>query len=244
MTKFQIQTQDGAFIAVSHDEFFALLNSGLGYLYYSSGGIHLALLPTPENTQTLQICRQADNVENRILEANGRCLDINGRLCRYQHDEYGNFIRNAKGRPLAAKCGDCPRNGWMNGKKENCCIRLYCKTPDCSQCMSLRENRLPLSLEHLDDDNFVHGATEYDCPATTDDIAGLLASMEENELHAILHSAIKQLPSPEREVVIAISLKAMTLRAFAEESGISKSAIQRIHKRAISSLEKSLKDFY
>ena len=136
MATFQAQEHDGTLTSVSHKEFFEILNNSKNYLYYKRGGTHLALLPSISNESALRLCRQAENAENLIIAVESRCRDDKGQVCQYQHDEHGRIIRNNTGKPIKAKCGDCPRNGWTGGNRENCCIRNSCRTVDCTKIVS------------------------------------------------------------------------------------------------------------
>jgi hypothetical protein len=157
MVTFHIQEYDGEMSSVSHKEFYEILNSDAGYLHYSHGGVHIAMLPTATIAETIHACRQADNAENVAAVIDNRCRDEKGRLCRYQHNANGQIIRNGKGLPVYAKCGDCPRDGWIAGKRENCCLRNYCKVGDCVYCPYPRECHSPHSLEWLTADKLDYG---------------------------------------------------------------------------------------
>jgi len=240
---FQIQEQDGQFSQVSHKEFYETLNNGDGYLYYNSGGRHMALLPTATNEETIRICRQADNAENYGFASSNRCLDAKGRLCRYQHDENGSVIRNKAGNPVSAKCSECPRDGWIAGKRENCCIRKYCKTEDCTYCTKQREYHAPISLEWLTEDkhdlNETDGAGFY----IADPDADIQAVLESDELNSALHIAVSQLPLNEQIVLKAIYWDKLTRRGCSAETGIALTTVNRLHDRALKALKNILKNY-
>jgi len=243
MATFQIQNADGTLSPTSHNEFFDALNSSSGYLYYKRGGKHLALLPTEESEETIRICRQADNAENYVYAKESRCRDAKGHLCRFQHDENGNIIRNADGKPVSAKCGECPRNGWAAGKRENCCIRNYCMIADCSSCMNHREYHAPISIEWLAEGKYSQNETDGTGFCATDPNADIQAAIERNELNTALHNAIEQLPMEEQLVLRAIYWGGLSQRSYAAENGMTKSTVNRIYKKALASLKNILKDF-
>ena len=243
MSVFQIQEIDGSLSSVNHKEFYEILNNGCGFLYYKRGGRHIALLPTAENEETLRICRQADNAEDYSHALDTRCRDAKGRICRYQHDEKGNIIRNAFGKPISAKCGDCPRDGWTGGKRENCCIRNSCKTEDCSYCMKHREYYAPISLEWLTEDKHDFGDDYGAGYQLADPDADIQAAFERDELNFALHTVISRLPFDERLVIEAVFIDNRSQRAYAAESGMSKSTINRLYNRALERLRTYLNDF-
>ena len=243
MATFQIQNNDNALSLVSHDDFYKVLNGDGGYLYYKQGGKHLALLPTVENIEAIRLCRQVEYAERDASVMDTRCRDEKGQLCRYQHDENGNVIRNEKSNPVHAKCGDCPRNGWTGGKRENCCIRNYCKVEDCTACPHPREYHTHISLDWLtedkDDSDEADGAGFFIVDPNVD-IQGIF---EQEEISAALHMAINQLPLDEQLVLKAIFWNRLSLRAYAAESGMSKSTVHRLYNRALESLKNILKNF-
>ena len=243
MTSFQIQNTDGTLSTVSHGEFFEILNNEDGFLYYKQGGTHLALLSTALNEETLRCCRQAENAENYNFAANSRCRDNKGHLCRYQHDANGSVIRNADGNPVSAKCGDCPRDGWTAGNRANCCIRNYCKVNDCTYCPHHREYRVPLSLERFLDDDYDGGDAGGAEFGFADPGADILTALENDELNSALHIALNQLPSGERAVLKTIFWGKLSQRAYATESGMSRSVVKRLYDRGLASLKNILKDF-
>jgi RNA polymerase sigma factor (sigma-70 family) len=242
MAIFQIQNSDGTLSSVSHDEFYEALNGEVGYLYYKQGGSHIAMLPTEENAETLRVCRQEDNAEYETSDANARCRDEKGQVCRYQHDADGRVIRNEKGYAVRAKCSDCPRDGWIGGKRENCCIRNYCRTPDCAYCTNHREYNAPISLDWLPTE---HDYSETDSLASlaADPAANIQAAMENEELESALLAAIGELSPKERAVLKAVYWEKLSVRDYAAESGMSKSTVHRLHNRALELLKMILKDF-
>ena len=244
MPAFQIQETDGSLSSVSHKEFFEILNDGCGFLYFKRGGKHIALLPTATNEEALRICRQADNAENYTHAMETRCRDEKGRICRYQRDENGVIIRNASGKPVSAKCSDCPRDGWTGGKRENCCIRTSCRTEDCTYCMKHREYYAPISLEWFTEDKYDFGEGDGAGFQIADPDADIQAALERNELNFSLHSAISRLPLDERLVIEAVFMDNLTQRAYAAESGMSKSTVNRLYNRALDNLRTHLSDFY
>ena len=244
MTTFQIQNIDGTYSPVNHKQFYEALNSDRGYLYYKQGGKHLAMLPTAENAETIRICRQSDNAENYANAAASRCRDEKGHVCRFQHDGMGRVIRNEEGRPVSAKCGDCPRNGWTAGKRENCCIRNYCKIEDCTYCSNPREYHTPLSLEWLTEDKHNPDGIDGAGLSVIDPDADVHAAFEREELHAALHMAIGQLPLEEQHILNAVFWDRLSQRTYATENGMSKSTVNRLYSRALESLKNILKDFY
>jgi len=240
---FQIQGQGGEMSPASHKEFYKTLKDGSGHLCYDSGGTHIAMLPTETNKETIRVCRQADNAENYSFAANSRCLDVKGHLCRYQHDENGNVIRNKAGNPVSAKCGQCPRDGWIAGKRENCCIRNYCKTDDCAYCMKHREYRTPLSLERFAEDEYDGSEVDGAGYCVVDPQADIQTILESDELNSALYIAISQLSFVEQSVIAAIYWDKLSLRAYAAENGMSKSTAHRLHNDALKSLRKILKNY-
>jgi len=244
MNTFQIQNSDGTLSSVSRKEFYEVLRGNNGYLCYKQGGCHIAMLPTAENEETIRLCRQADNAENRAFEFDSRCLDEKKRICRYQHDASGHVIRNENGNPVYAKCGDCPRDGWVGGKRENCCIRNFCKVVDCACCTRHREYRAPLSLERFVGNNFNENDYTEAGYVLADSDANIQAALELDELNAELHTAISRLPLDERNVLKAVFWDKLPYRAYAAQSSMSKSAVHRLYNRALESLKKSLKDFF
>jgi RNA polymerase sigma factor (sigma-70 family) len=243
MATFQIQNNDGTLSTVGHKDFFEILNGGHGYLYYKRGGVHIAMLPTAENAETLRICRQADNAESDVLALENRCRDEKGRICRHQHDENGRVIRNKEGNPIKAKCGDCPRNGWTTGKRENCCIRNYCKVTDCTYCPHPRECHTPHSLEWLTEDKSDYEEHENGGYSITDLSANPQDELEAKELTSTLLAALDELPAKERAVLIGIYWDKLSIRDYAALNGMSKSAVHRHYSRALESLKNSLKKF-
>jgi RNA polymerase sigma factor (sigma-70 family) len=239
MVTFQIQNNDGTLSSISRKEFYEVLRGDEGYLCYEQGGCHIAMLPTASVAETICACRQADNAENHNFATESRCLDEKGHLCRYQHDEKGRVIRNEKGNPISAKCGDCPKNGWAAGKRENCCIRNYCKTVDCTYCPYPREYRVPLSLERFVEDN------EFDEAGyvVADETADIQAALESNELNASLLAALNKLPANEQALLRAVYWDKLSLRAYGLEFGIPSTTVKRHHKRALATLKKILKNF-
>lgn len=244
MTTFQIQNNDGMLSSVSHKDFFEILNGKNTYLYYKQGGTHLAMLPTAENEETIRICRQADNAENYAFATASRCLDEKGHLCRYQHDANGKVIRDETGKPVSAKCGNCPRDGWIAGERENCCIRNYCKVTDCAHCPHDREYRVPLSLERFADENYDSNEYSDRIYTAADPNADIQAALESDELSSALHIAITRLTPNEQTVIKAIYWKGVSQRTYATDSGMSRSAVKRLYDRALESLKNILKDFH
>ena len=243
MAPFHIQNNDGFFTSVSHDNFYELLNSEQGYLYFKRGGKHIAMLPTEENNKAISVCRQAENAENHIPAIESRCKDDKGCLCRYQHDDNGRLIRNSEGKPVSAKCGDCPRNGWTAGKRENCCIRNYCKIEDCTYCPNPREYHAPISLEWLTEDKDDLNESGGAGLQIADPDADIQAAFERSELVSALHEALGQLPLDEQHILKAIFWDRISQRAYAVENGLSRSVVKRLHDHALESLKKVLKDF-
>ena len=237
-TTFQIQNTDGSLSSVSHEIFYEILNGEVGYLYYTQGGKHIAMLPTVINAESVRICRQTENAENNPLAKDLRCRDEKGRLCRYQHDEAGRVIRNEAGNPVSAKCGDCPRNGWTAGKRENCCIRNYCKVSDCTYCPHPRESHAPLSLERFFEDEL--DGTGF---SLADPQADIQANLEKNELYSALYDAIDRLPPNERSVIKALHWGNISQREYGIQNGMSKSAVNRLYIRSLKTLKTILKDF-
>jgi RNA polymerase sigma factor (sigma-70 family) len=243
MSTFQIQNIDGTLSDVSHEEFYEILNGEDDYLYYKQGGKHLAMLPTATNAETIRICRQAENAEYEISAINARCRDVKGQPCRYQHDASGHVIRNEKGHAIRAKCADCPRDGWTAGKRENCCIRNYCKVEDCTYCPHHREYNAPISLDWLPESKRDYGEIENAGFYIADPDSDIQALLESDELNSALHIAINQLPSDEQAVVKAVYWDKLSLRAYAAESGMAKDTVRRLHDRALESLKNILKNF-
>ncbi len=243
MSTFQIQNSNGTFKTINHKEFYETLNREDGYLYYKQGGTHLALLPTSENLETIRTCRQAENVENRDFAVNSRCRNTKGSLCRYQHDECGSIIRDKDGKPVVAKCGNCPRNGWTAGNRANCCIRNYCKAPDCNRCPNPREYHVPLSLERFMEDEYdgsdAHGG-EF---GFADPNADIVFNLISEELDTALHTALNRLPQDEQAVIKAIFWDKLSQRAYSSKSGLSRSVVKRLYERALFSLKNILKNF-
>jgi len=196
------------------------------------------------NEKTIRLCRQTENAENYALAAASRCRDEKGRLCRYQHDEKGKIIRNTEGKPVSAKCGDCPRNGWTASKRENCCIRNYCKIEDCTHCPHPREYHAPISLEWLteakDELSETSGAG-FQIAAPDADIQ---ATLERNDLYSALHRAIMRLPLDEQHILKAVFWDRVSQRAYAVENGLSRSVVKRRHDHALKSLKIILKNFH
>ena len=243
MTTFQIQNDDTNFSEVSHKEFFKIINESNDYLYYKQGGCHIAMLPTEKNAKTLHVCRQLENAENYGRAVNSRCRDEKGHVCRYQHNANGSIIRNEAGKPVSAKCSECPRDGWIAGKRENCCIRNYCKVADCTYCTRRREYHAPISLEWLMEDKGNLNETDGGGFSIADPAADILAILERDELNSALYAAIDRLPSDEKAVLKALYWDQLTQRAYAAKAGISKSEVNRRHIRALEALRISLKDF-
>jgi len=243
MPTFQIQNSDGTLSRVSHKEFFETIKGDDGYLYYNGGGRHIAMLPTSANTETLRICRQMDNAENDASVMDSRCRDVKGNPCRYQHDTDGRVIRNVKNHPVRAKCGDCPRDGWTGGKRENCCIRNYCQVKDCTYCMNHREYHAPVSIDWPIEDKCGYCGIEHAGFNIADPDVDILAELESGELNSALHIAISQLTLPEQEIISAVYWDRLSLRVFAAKSGMSKNAAYRLHSDALESLKDFLKDF-
>jgi len=243
MSTFQIQNSDGTLSSVSHDEFYEVLNGKGGYLHYEQGGLHMALLPSEENAEAIRLCRQADDAEATAVAIENRCRDEKGLLCRYQHDADGKIIRNNKGLPVYAKCGDCPRNGWIAGKRENCCIRSYCKIPDCTYCPHPRECHAPHSLEWLTERKSDDGENENGGFFIVDPDADIQSALENEELESALLAAVEELPPKERDVLKAVYWDELSQRAYATESGLSRSVVKRLHDRALESLKNILKNF-
>jgi RNA polymerase sigma factor (sigma-70 family) len=243
MTNFQIQNNDGTLSSVSHKEFYETLNGGDGYLYYKRGGKHIALLPTAKNAETLRVCRQAEDAEYEVADLNTRCRDAKGQPCRYQHDESGRIIRNERGHAIRARCADCPRDGWIAGKRENCCLSNYCKTHNCAYCPYHREFNAPLSLEWQPEN--IRGDDESDTFGSylSDPDADIQAALENDELNSALQEAVYQLPQTERDIIKSIYWDNLSRRAYATEHGISKDAANRLHDRALESLKNILKNF-
>jgi len=244
MASFQVQAPDGAYSTVSHREFFEVLNNGEGYLYYKQGGKHLAMQPTTSNIEALKACRQAENAENYGFAASSRCLDAKGHLCRYQHDKNGRIIRNDAGNPISAKCGDCPRDGWIAGKRENCCIHDRCNENDCAYCRRHRDYRIPLSLEQFEEDEDSGYGYDGIRFSIADPSVDILADLEADELNSALHFAIIDgLSFDEQAVINAIYHEKHSQRAFASEYGLSRRAVKNIHDHALDTLRNILKDF-
>jgi len=245
MATFQIQNNDGSFSPVSHDEFFEALNAndGADYAYYRQGGKHIALIPTEENQAAVNASHYEDNAESGVTESENRCRDEKGLICRYQHDESGIIIRNSKGLPVYAKCGDCPRNGWIAGKRENCCIRNYCKVESCVYCPHPRECHSPHSYEWLTESKSDDGEGENGGLFIVDPNADIQSALENEELESALRAAIEELPAKERAVLKAIYWDKLSQRAYAVETGMSRSVVKRLHDHALESLKKKLKNF-
>jgi len=244
MATFYIQEQDDSLERVSHDEFFEALNGEDGYLCYKQGGRHIALLPSDVNTETIRFCRQADNAESNFTAYENRCRDEKGRLCRFQHDANGRVIRNEKGHAVHAKCGDCPRDGWIGGKRENCCIRNYCKTDDCVYCPRPRECHSPHSLEWLMEDKSGSDWNESGGFYFEDSDADIQSALETEELESALLTAIGELPAKERAVLKAIYWDGLSRRAYSAESGVPFTTVKRLHNKAVATLKEILKDFF
>jgi len=244
MTTFQIQNSDGSFSAVSHDEFYKILNDEGGFLYYRQGGSHIAMLPTAENEETLRICTQEDTAERDAAVINTRCRDEKGQPCRYQHDANGHVIRNEKGHAVRAKCGDCPRNGWQTGKRENCCIRNYCKVDDCAYCPSDREYYVPISLDWLIENKRDGGDSDGGGFHITDADADIQTAFEDEELESALLTALEQLPPREQAVIKATYWNNLSRRAYSNESGMPFTTVKRLHNKALETLKEILKDFF
>jgi hypothetical protein len=223
MTTFYIQEQEttNALTRVSHDEFYETLNDGSGYLYYKQGGRHIAMLPTAMNEETIRVCNQADYAERDSGFADSRCRDVKGQPCRYQHDDADQIIHNAKGNAVHAKCGDCPRNGWIGGKRVNCCIRNICKIEDCAMCTRHREYNGSISFDWLSEDKYDDGDGDGGGFFIEAPDADIQAALENEELRAVLHIAVGKLPPPEKAIIKAIYWDRLSRRAFAIESGMA-----------------------
>jgi len=243
MALFQIQNNDGTLSSVSHDEFYETLNGGGDYLHYNCGGLHIALLPTESNAEVIRVCHQEDNAESNAVALENRCRDEKGRICRHQHDETGRVIRNEEGKPVSAKCGDCPRNGWTAGKRENCCIRNYCKTADCTYCPYPRECHTPHSLEWLTEDKTDYDEGEKIGYSITDLITDPQDGLEFEELKSALLAAVDALPAKERAVIMGIYWDGLSRRAFSAKSKTPETTVRRLHDRALESLKNNLKNF-
>ena len=244
MTPFQVQEHDGTLTSVSHKDFFGILNSSENYLYYKRGGTHIAMLPSTTNEAALRLCRQAENRENYTHSMDTRCRDAKGHICRYQHDEHGRIIRNAAGNPVSAKCIECPRDGWIGGRRENCCIRFSCKIEDCSRCNKHREYHAPISLEWLTEDKYDNDECAGAGYTLIDPGADVVAILESDELHYELHTAIINLPIDEQLVINAIFWEKLSQRVYALESGLSRRKVSLLYNSAIETLKRNLRDFY
>lgn len=244
MSAFQIQNENGSLTPVSHGEFFEALNSGKGYLYYRQGNKHIALVPTPANKEITDFYSRTDNAEKSAKFSENRCQDEKGRPCRFQHDEKGRVVRNDKGHPVRAKCGDCPRNGWTAGKRENCCIHNSCKTKDCACCTKHREYRFPVSLDSLAEGKDGYDKTDETAFYIADPNADVGAALENDELNRAMYAAIERLPSDERDVIKAVYWGKLTQREYAAQNGISKSKANRLYNEALGSLRDILKNFF
>jgi len=244
MPTFQIQNSNGSTSPVGHNEFYEILNSGKGYLYYKQGGQHIALLPTEKNRELVDFCNQADRAEmNKSFFAN-RCRDEKGRVCRYQHDENGQIIRDLHGNAIYAKCGDCPRNGWQTGKRENCCIRNYCKTKDCVYCPYPRECHAYHSLEWLMADKKNGEDTEDGgLPIVSPDM-DVLTVLVSAESKAELIDALNKLPADEQKLIRAHYWESQSLNAYAKANSVSATKVKYVHKRAIERLKSKLKKLF
>jgi len=238
---FQIQNKDESFSTVSHKEFYEFLKANCEYLYYKKCGVHIALLPSSINKETLNLCRQTDNAENYSYARDSRCRDEKGHVCRYQHDLQGHIIRNAAGKPISAKCGSCPRDGWRVGKRENCCISNSCKD-DCSRCTKNREYHAPISLEWLleDKSDYSNGAGF----SLADSEIGIEAALEREELDCALSVALLQLPIEEQLVVRAIFWDNLSQRAYATKNGVSRRKVNNLYNSALGALKNYLHEFY
>jgi len=242
-TTFKIQAHDGTYTDVAHDEFYKFLNGSGDYLYFARGGLHLALQPTAENEATVQANRSMDYEERAQAFDASRCRDVYGRVCRNQHDANGNVVRDAKGHPVRSKCGDCPRDGWQTGNRDNCCLRNYCTTEDCVYCPYPHECNTPLSLEWLSeryseddtDDNYGY--------QLVDGGVDLQTAIEREELHEALHTAFAKLPAKQRQMLHAVYWDRQSLRAYAAANGIGKSTAYRLHQSALDSLKTALSSF-
>ena len=243
MPTFQIQNSDGSTTPVSHKEFYEILNNGKGYLYYKQGGKHIALLPTANNKELVDFCNNADGAESGKIFFANRCRDEKGWICRYQHDEKGRVINDSRGNHVRAKCGDCPRNGWQTGKRENCCIRNYCKTKDCVYCPYPRECHAHHSLEWLMADKANGEDTEDGgFPILSSDV-DVLTVLERAESEAELLDVIGKLPPDEQKLIRAHYWESQSLNAYAKANGINASKVKRLHKQAIERLKRKLKNF-
>ena len=245
MATFQIQNEDGTLSAVSHKKFYEIINDEENtYLHYNRGGLHIAMLPTAENAEALSICLQSDNTELSIVSLENRCRDEKGRICRHQHDEKGQVIRNEKGNPVRAKCGDCPRNGWIGGKRENCCIRNYCKVADCVYCPYPRECHTPHSLEWLTEDKSGYDEPENGGYSILDLSADPQEELEIEELESALFAALEKLPEKQRDVLTGIYWDELSRLAYANKSKTPETTVRRLQTRALESLKNNLKNFF
>lgn len=242
MATFYIQEPDGSLSQVSHNEFYEALNGGDDYLCYEQGGSHIAMLPTETNAEAIRVCNKSDDDEKGARFTEIRCQNEKGQLCRFRHDENGRVIRNGKGYAVRAKCGECPRDGWIAGKRENCCIRNYCKAEDCARCPHLRESHRPLSLDQLTESKY-DDDTDGVGLFIIDPDADIQAAFENKELKTALLAALGELAPKARAVLKAVYWGEMSQRAHSCKTGIPAATVNRLHNRAAAALKEILKDF-